>query len=224
VAFDIPAETVRFIVDQLKDKGRVTRGAIGVLMQTVTPTIAEAIGLNVARGALVAQIDQDSPAAKSGVQVGDVILSVNGNEAKDSRELARTIAGIAPDTPTSFVIFRDGQEKSMVVKVGELPLATEAKTVAATEIAALGLTFAPAHAVAVALEKGVVVMDVSSEGAAADSGLQVGDVIISVSGFSVNAPSDVTRIVVEARVQSKRAILLQFIRDEISGFVAIPIT
>ena len=88
---------------------------------------------------------------------------------------------------------------------------------------ALGLTLASAHSVSAAWEKGVVVMDISTEGAAADSGLQVGDFILSVSGRAANAPADVDGIVNEARAHSKHAILLQFRRGEISGFVAIAI-
>src|SRR6516164_6856815 len=108
VAFDIPAETVKLVVQQLKDKGHVTRGWIGVEMQSVTPTIAEALGLTKGRGALIAKVDPDGPAGKQGIEVGDVITSVNGYEVKDARELARTIAGIAPETLVKFGVFRNG--------------------------------------------------------------------------------------------------------------------
>jgi hypothetical protein len=94
VAFDIPAETVKLVIQQPKDKGHVTRGWIGVEMQSVTPTIAEVLGLTKDRGALIAKVDPDGPAGKQRIEVGDVITSVNGYEVK----LARTIAGIAPGT------------------------------------------------------------------------------------------------------------------------------
>jgi len=223
VAFDIPAEIVKLVVQQLKDKGRVTRGWIGVEMQSVTPTIAEALGLTKGRGALIAKVDPDGPAGKQGIEVGDVITSVNSYEVKDARELARTIAGIAPETLVKFGVFRNGEEKSVTVKLGEVHRATGAKAPEASENLALGLTLASAHSVSAAWEKGVVVMDISTEGAAADSGLQVGDFILSVSGRAVNAPADVDGIVNEARAHSKHAILLQFRRGEMSGFVAIAI-
>jgi serine protease Do len=111
VAFDIPAETVKFVVQQLKDKGHVTRGWIGVQIQSVTPEIAEAIGLKNAEGALVAQIEPHSPAGKGGIEVGDVITSVNREAVKDSRDLARKIAETAPGTSTKFGIFRNGKDK-----------------------------------------------------------------------------------------------------------------
>ena len=83
IAFDIPAENVKLIVQQLKDKGHVTRGWIGVQIQPVTPTIAEAIGLKNPTGALVAQVEPASPAARSGIETGDVITSVNGEAVTD---------------------------------------------------------------------------------------------------------------------------------------------
>ena len=84
VAFDIPADTVKLVVQQLQDKGHVTRGWIGVQIQPVTPAIADAIGLKTAAGALVAQLQPDSPAAKGGIEIGDVITSVNGEAVEDS--------------------------------------------------------------------------------------------------------------------------------------------
>jgi serine protease Do len=223
VAFDIPAETVRSIVEQLKDKGRITRGWIGVEMQAVTPTVAEALGLKKAQGALVAKVEPDGPAARQGIKVGDVITSIDDHEVKDTRDLAKKIAGLAPETPTSFGVFRKGQQKFVTVQLGELPSTSEAKAIDLTEDQTLGLTLAPGHALSAALEKGVVVMDISPEGAAADSGLQAGDVILSVSDQPVDTPADVSRIVSEARAHWKRAILVRFRRDEMLGFAAIPI-
>ena len=112
VAFDIPAETAKFVVQQLKEKGYVTRGWIGVQIQPMTPAIAEAIGVKNAEGALVAYVEPDSPAAKGGIEVGDVITSVNGEAVKESRDLARKIAATAPGTQAKLGVFRNGQEKT----------------------------------------------------------------------------------------------------------------
>ena len=223
VAFDIPAETVRVVIQQLKDTGHVTRGWIGVEMQPVTGTIAEALGLQKARGALIAQVNPDGPAAKHGIEVGDVITSVDDRQVKDARELARIVAGTTPETSVKFSLFRGGQDKVVMVRLGELPREMDAKPVDTSESAALGLTLASAHSVSAIWENGVLIMDISPEGAAADSGLQVGDVILSIAGQAVNTPADISRIVDEAREHSKRAILLRFRRGEIAGFVAIPI-
>ncbi len=121
VAFDIPAETVKLVVQQLKDKGQVTRGWIGVQIQPVTPAIADALGLNKPEGALVAIAERDGPAAKSGIEAGDVITSMNGQAVKDARDLARSIAAIAPGTSVKLGVFRNDQDKTVTVTLGELP-------------------------------------------------------------------------------------------------------
>ena len=224
VAFDIPAETVKLVVEQLKTKGHVTRGWIGVQLQTVTPMIAEAVGLKQAQGALVAQLEPNAPAAKHGIEVGDVITSLNDRQVKEPREFARTVAGLSPGTSARLVLFRNGRERSVMVVLGELsnPAVKTERQIELGEKSALGLTLAPAHSLPGMGEKGVVVTEISPESDAADSGLQIGDIVLTVGGQAVNTPADVARIVSEARALSKRAILLQFRRGELSGFVAIP--
>ena len=227
VAFDIPAETVKFVVQQLKDKGHVTRGWIGVQIQSVTPEIAEAIGLKNAEGALVARLEPNSPAGKGGIEVGDVITSVNGEAVKESRDLGRRIAPIAPGTSTKFGIYRNGQEKTITVTLGKFPpTSTEAKAEekkAPSEAPVLGLTLAPASAVAGAGDQGVVITEIGPGSRAAESGLQTGDVIIDVGHRAVNKPADVRKMVEEARTQSKRSVLLRIKRGDMMSFVAVPI-
>ena len=121
VAFDIPAETVKFVVQQLKDKGYVTRGWIGVELQVVTPVIADAIGMKNSEGALVVRLEPDSPAVKGGVEVGDVITSVNNEPVKDTRDLVKRIAATPPGSSTKLGVFRNGHEKTITVTVGEFP-------------------------------------------------------------------------------------------------------
>ena len=225
VAFDIPAETVKLVVEQLRSKGHVTRGSIGVQLQTVTPMIAEAIGLKKGQGALVAQVDANGPAAKHGIEVGDVITAINDHEVQEPREFARTIAGISPGTSVKLGLFRNGRERSVVVKLGEMSPAIPKtdEQIGLGEKSALGLTLASAHSVPGMGERGVVVTEINPDSDAADSGLQIGDIVLSVAGQPVNAPAEVDRIVNEARAHSKRAILIQFKRDQMSGFVALPI-
>ena len=227
VAFDIPADTIKLIIQQLKDKGHVTRGWIGVQIQPVTPTIAEAIGLKTPEGALVAQLEPNSPAAKVGIEIGDVITSVNGEAVKDSRDLARRIAAMTPGTAINVSVFRNGQEKMITVTLGELPRtsveATAAEQRAASEAPTLGLTLAPASSVPSAGDRGVVITEINPTGRAAESGLQTGDVIVEVGNNAVNTPADVRKMVDEARKQSKRAVLLRIKRGDAMSFVAVPI-
>lgn len=227
VAFDIPAATVNFVVQQLREKGHVTRGWIGVQIQPVTSAMAEAVGLKQAEGALVAATQPGSPAAKSGIEAGDVIVSVNGETVKDARGLARKIAAIAPGTSARIGIFRNGQERTIAVVLGELPPTNakaereEQKT--PSERSALGLSLAPASAVAGAGDHGVVVTNISPNSPAAESGLQTGDVILEIGRGTVNTPADVSKMVNEARAQAKRAILLRVKRGEGTIFVAVPL-
>ena len=121
IAFAIPAETVKTVVAQLRDKGTVTRGWIGVQIQPVTPEIADSLGLKKAAGALVAEPQPNSPAAKAGIESGDVITSVDGNVIADARELARRIGTMPPNTAVKLGVMHQGQEKTVTVTLGTLP-------------------------------------------------------------------------------------------------------
>jgi serine protease Do len=226
VAFDIPADTVKFVVQQIKDKGIVTRGWIGVQIQTLSPAIADALALKSVDGALVAQVEPNSPAAKAGIEIGDVINAVNGEAVKDSRELARRIASIAPGMATRFGVLRAGQEKTITVTLGKLPRSSaEAKgeEQKPRETPVLGLMLAPASGVAGAGAQGVVIAEIDPSGRAAESGLQTGDVILDVGRRSVNTPADVRKFVDEARAQSKRSVLLRIKHGDMVVFAAVPI-
>src|SRR5947208_2750703 len=121
IAFAIPADTVKIVVQQLKEKGSVTRGWLGVQIQNVTPEIAESLGLKQAEGALVAEPQPGTPAVKAGIKSGDIITSVNDQPVKDSRDLARKIAGLPPGTAIKLGTLRSGQAKTVSVTLGELP-------------------------------------------------------------------------------------------------------
>src|SRR3954471_24308397 len=127
IAFAIPAETVKTVVAQLKDKGTVTRGWIGVQIQPVTPAIAEGLGLKKTAGALVAEPQKDGPAMKAGIQAGDVIVSRDDKPVADARELARRISSLAPGTAVKLGILRNGAEKTVSLTLGELPNEREAR-------------------------------------------------------------------------------------------------
>src|SRR5262249_53952429 len=127
IAFAIPADTVKSVVNQLKEKGVVTRGWIGVQIQPVTPDIAEGLGLKNAQGALVAEPQSDGPAVKAGILAGDVITAVNGISVKDARDLARQIGSMAPGANARLTVVQKGQEKSVSVTLGELPAQREAR-------------------------------------------------------------------------------------------------
>jgi len=118
IAFSIPASTVKSVVAQLKDKGTVSRGWIGIQIQPVTADIAESLGMKKAEGALVAEPQADSPASKAGIVSGDVITAVNGTTIRDARELSRTIGGMPPGSKVKLDVLQKGQERSVDLTLG----------------------------------------------------------------------------------------------------------
>jgi serine protease Do len=233
IAFSIPASTVKSVVAQLKDKGSVSRGWIGVQIQPVTQDIADSLGLKKAEGALVAEPQANGPAAKAGIESGDVITSVNGEAVKDARELARTIGGIAPGTAVKLNVLHKGQEKTVDLTLGKLPNTLEAKAdngnsdngapTRGTDVPKLGLTVAPANSVAGAGKDGVVVTEVDPKSAAAERGFKEGDVILEVAGKSVASAGDVREAITAAHNDNKNSVLMRVKSGGQSRFVAVPL-
>jgi serine protease Do len=229
IGFDIPAATAKLVVAQLKDKGYITRGWLGVQVQPVTADIADSLGLKQAKGALVDNPQAGSPAAKAGIEAGDVITSVNGTDVKDSRDLARTISEMAPGTSVKLDVLHKGTSKTVTLAVGELPNDRQAnaggerqsKETAGTP--RLGLSLAPASEVQGAGEKGVVVTSVDPDGPAAEHGVKTGDVILNVGGKSVANVGDVRSALSEAGTSGKRSVLLQLKTADATRFVAVPL-
>jgi serine protease Do len=228
IGFDIPADTVKTVVAQLKDRGHVTRGWIGVQVQPVTADVADSLGLKQAQGALVAEPQPGGPAAKAGIAAGDVITAINGTAVKDSRDLARRIGGLAPGASVKVDVLRNGQAKSLDLTLGEMPADRQAKAdtappASANGIPHLGLQLAPASDVAGAGDKGVVVMGVEPNGPAAERGLRTGDVILEVSGKQVASPADVSKALAAAHDSGRHDVLMRVKTAEATRFVALPL-
>jgi serine protease Do len=230
IAFAIPADTVKSVVNQLKNHGSVTRGWIGVQIQPVTKDIADGLGLKKAEGALVAQPQPHSPASKAGIEAGDVITAVNGQPVKDARDLAKKIGALAPKTDVKLSVLHKGSQKTITLALGEMPKSVEANASSnenngstGTDLAKLGLTLAPAAHVAGAGSEGVVVTDVDSSGVAADHGFSTGDIILEVAGKSVATPSDVRKEINQARSGGKRTVLMRVKKGDNTRFVALPV-
>jgi serine protease Do len=226
IAFAIPAETVKNVVAQLKEKGAVTRGWIGVQIQPVTPEIADSLGLKKASGALVAEPQKNGPAVKAGIEAGDVIATVDGKPVNDARDLARTIGGMAPGTTIKLGVVRGGSEKAFNLTLGELPNKREASADDSrggrrnrNDEPRLGLSLAPAGG----SEPGVVVADVDPSGPAADFGFKAGDVILEVAGKRVTTPDELRTELGRARSEGKRSVLMRVRSEEGTRYVAIPL-
>jgi serine protease Do len=229
IAFDIPSETVKSVVAQLKDKGTVTRGWIGVQIQPVTAEIAESLGMKRSEGALVAEPQMGGPAAKAGILSGDVITEVNGRAVKDARELAKQIGAMAPGNTVKLIVLRKGEVKSISLTLAELPKEREARATSSdigpdgSDAPKLGLMLAPAGKVAASGTEGVVVTNVDPNGLASEHGFKTGDVILDVGGKKVATPVDVRNAISRAKKDGKRTVLVRLKSDNAMRFVAIPI-
>ena len=228
IAFAIPAATVRDVVEDLRDGGTVERGWLGVQIQPVDKDIADSLGLPDAKGALVNEPQEGSPALKAGIRSGDVITQVDGKDVANPRELARTIARIEPDKPVNLTVWRDGKQQTIAVDLGALPAddrqaaAQGGNEPAAPEqtssVADLGMTVPRAEN-----GRGLVVTDVDPDSPAAERGLQPGDVITAVNSAEVSRTADITKAIGDAAKSGRKAVLMQVERDNNSRFVAVPV-
>ncbi|MED5606928.1 MULTISPECIES: DegQ family serine endoprotease [Pseudomonas] len=194
LSFAIPIDVAMNVADQLKKGGKVSRGWLGVVIQEVSKDLAESLGLDKPAGALVAQLVQDGPAAKGGLQVGDVILSLNGQTINESADLPHLVGGMKPGDKAALDVFRDGSRKTLNMTIGNLP--DEDEEVAAVEGQGaerssnrMGVTVADLTAEqrkSLDIKGGVVIKDVQ-DGPAAMIGLRPGDVITHLNNRTVES-------------------------------------
>lgn len=217
IAFAIPAALAEEIVADLIDDGNVTRGWLGVQIQPVTPEIAEAVGLESDDGTIIAGVEQDSPAEKSGIESGDIITEINGKSIKGPRQLSREIASLEPESEIDMKVWRDGEEQNLTVKLGALE-ETQAQAPSAekpSRMARLGVQLEPS-------QDGLTILDVEPGSVAAEQGLRPGDVIASVNGEKVTNLRDLRAQLKAAREAGRNSALLQLKREERTVFAPIP--
>ncbi len=226
IAFAIPADLAREVVEQLRTERKVSRGWLGVSIQNVNAEIAESLDMKEAKGALVTNILEKGPAAASDIKVGDVIIEVNGKKIEDSRDLARTIASLRPDSEARLLIHRKGERKQVTLKLGTFPnqdqlAALDPRQRDGKELRDLGLSLSPASEVQGAGDKGVAIVQVDPGSEAAEKGLRQGDVIVEAGGVPVATPEDVADQIREAREKGKSSIFLQVQSRRQTRFVAL---
>ena len=228
IAFAIPAPTVQKVAAQLKDKGRVVRGWLGVEIQPVTKEIADSLSLTEAKGAIIATPEKGSPAAAAGLKSGDIITSIDAIEIKDARQLSQQIAETAPETEVTVGLLRDGKPETHKIKLGTLPEEADAQAPKVEHSQhsddALGLTVAPAATVeGLGENKGLAVTDVDPNGHGMELGFVAGDIILQAGGNDVSQPEEFTRAMNEAKASGKRHALLLVKREGKQLFVAVPV-
>ena len=239
IGFSIPASIAQRVVSQLRDFGRTKRGWLGVRIQLVTDEIAESLGLDDARGALVASVAEGGPAESGKIEAGDVILTFDGRDIDQMRELPRVVADTEIGRVVPVEVWRKGALQVVSVAVGELEEVPEAQVASLTteeapaaetgDVDALGLsltTLTEEFRLEFGFDvdvKGVLVTTVRAEGAAAEKGLRPGDLIMEVSQEEVETPAEVAASVEEAQDEGRRSVLLLVNRSGELRFVALRI-
>jgi serine protease Do len=202
IGFATPSNIAKSVIPQLREKGKVTRGMIGVQVQNVTPELAKSFGMSEPKGALVAEVNPDTPAEKAGIQREDIIIEFNGHPIHEMNELPRMVAETAPGTQATVKVLRQGKEKTFKLTITELKDERPARAPGGGEEdhSPLGLTVKDLDAnLAQRLQlketKGVVVMQVESGSAAADAGFRPGDLIEEINGQKVSSAKDYLKMV-----------------------------
>ncbi|MBW1981753.1 MAG: DegQ family serine endoprotease [Deltaproteobacteria bacterium] len=202
IGFAIPINIAKTLLPQL-EKGKVIRGWLGVSIQEVTPELAKSFGLKQAGGALVADVIKNSPAEKSGIKRGDIIVKFGNESIESPHELSRVVAGTKPGERIKVGLIREGKQQTVTVKIGTMPeKLSELTAPTATELGISVQTLSPELAVQLDLpkdEKGVVITDVTPGGPGDDAGLQRGDVIKEVNRHSIQSVSEYKDALEEAK-------------------------
>lgn len=217
LSFSIPIDLAIEIKDQLIKNGRVIRGRIGVGIQAVTQDLAEAFGMKTPKGAVITQIDKDGPADKAGLQVGDILIAVNGQEVKNANDIPVKISTMRPGTKTTMTILRNGKQENVSVTVAETPSEDGMKVQEKASAGKLGVSVRPLskdELEELDLQHGLLVTEV--RGAAARAGLLPRDLILSANGKPVKAAEDLAKAIQKS---NKVALLVQ--RQQSRIFIAI---
>jgi len=225
IGFAIPSDTVRQVVAALQKDGHVTRGYLGVEAQTVSGAMTAALHLSSPHGALIASVVPDSPAAKAGLQPGDVIESVDGKTIADPRALALNVAGVKPGTDADVGIMRDGQTKRLTVSLTTLP--GDGQDASQAEPGrGIGLALAPLSPdMRSQLElptrtRGALVARVMPGSPADQAGLQAGDVLLGVGTNTVSNPDEAVQAIRTATADGHTA-ALRILRNGRVGYVPV---
>ncbi|PUA30666.1 MAG: serine peptidase [Cellvibrio sp. 79] len=203
LSFAIPSSLAIDVVAQLKDKGRVDRGWLGVMIQDVDKDLASSLGIDKPMGALISEADPEGPATKSGLKAGDLIIKFNGQDVHTSSDLPYLVGRTAPKSKVPVIIMRKGKEQTLNVTVGILPVSPEEAVErpanapkAENAVDILGLTVTPLdRSTRGGAEAGVIVKDVKPDSPAAEAGLQSGDIITQLAFTDIKSVSDYNKIV-----------------------------
>jgi serine protease Do len=220
IGFAIPASVVKTVVEDLKSEGKVTRGWLGVQIQPVTDDLAEGLGLSEAKGAIISDLTENSPALKAGLKQGDTILKANGEDITDVKDLSKTVASVKPGTKIPVEILRNGKGETIMVEIGTMP--GEMPKMASTaedpnkplSLTDLGLDVEQADDGA-----GLKITKIDPNSEAARIGMKVGDIILEIAGKPVASPAEVAQSI--EKTKGKRVLMLVRQGDN-QRFITLP--
>ncbi|QOR38469.1 DegQ family serine endoprotease [Billgrantia diversa] len=225
LSFAIPINVAMDVANQLRDDGRVRRGWLGVMIQPVSRDLAESFGMDSPSGALIADLDPEGPAAQAGLQAGDIVLEVDGEEVERSRNLPRLIGRVDPGNDAELTVMRDGERQDITVTIGDWPDSEEPAQARSSESdaqARLGIAVAEldeAERERLGIDSGVLVRDIAPGGAAAEAGIMPGDVIVSLDHHAVEDAEQLRKLV--DSMPTDRAVPVRLYREGRSLFVAL---
>ena len=236
IGFAISANLATQVVGQLQDYGRTRRGWLGVFIQEVTEDIADSLGLDSAKGALIASVTEAGPADEAGLQAGDVIIRFDGKDVVKSRDLPRIVAETPVETTVDVEVVRGGERKTLSVTLGELEQAENGGLLSRTQtkektndtrIENIGLTVAPlTEELAEKFdldtgETGIVVVDVNDGSPAADKGVQPGDIIRRLNQSAITSVDKLIEGIASAKKEGRKGVLMLIESDGQTRFVQI---
>ncbi len=237
IGFAIPANLAKTVVAQLREHGKVDRGWLGVQIQQMTPEIAGSLGVPSERGALVADVNPDSPAARAGIKQGDVIVKFNGHEIDKLHDLPRLVAETTINSKADVTVWRNGHDEQVQVNVGQMP--TDKQEVASDDQSQGQSQVGPEKSSALGLQlgqldsstrkqlglkgevKGVVVTQVAPDSPAAELGMQPGDVIVAINQQTVASPRDAAQRLKQAQQKGDKHLLLLLNRHGVNQYVGL---
>lgn len=232
IGFAVPSDIAREVIRQIREHGEVRRGLLGVAIQDMDRNTAKALGLSEPRGALVANVTPNSPAAQAGIRQGDVILSVNGKPVEDSHDLTRAIGALPPGERVKLTAWRNGKQQDYTVKLARRTAEAlgqaqpgQAPSQPGGELLGMSLrqfTEQEAQALGVEAGRGVLVQGVTPGSPAEENGVAPGDVILEINQQPVNNPAAAQKIINEDAKRKGVALLLLSRRGQ-NLFLTIPI-
>ena len=222
LSFAIPIDVAMDVANQLREEGYVSRGWLGVSIQPVSEDLAASFGMEQAKGALIADLDADGPAAEGGLQAGDVILEVNGKEVDHSTTLPRLVGEVPPGEEVTLAVLRDGNRQSITLTVGKWPNAGANTSEGDVGPVQLGIAVQPLSDLMrrqLGIEHGVRIARIDPTGSAAAAGIRPGDVLVSIGHQSVKSPEQLAGMVAE--LPTEKAIPVRLNREGRSYYVAL---